>query len=187
MPANAACSCGRSGRGGNKRALQRLRRDAGYRCAKEFAEVLHIPNSTYSRYERAPEGPDCGIPLQAAWVMADKLGCSIDLVVGREDIDAPREATLDARAGKLSRSGREMLDDFLRLPRVSRCCHSCAGLEVAPRVRAGGRLGREQSRSPGWPFVHGEPVGSGCPALAIRSPLPCFPRASSGCARSPPR
>lgn len=55
-----------------------------------------------------------GIPLQAAWAMADKLGCSIDLVVGREDIDAPREATLDARADKLSRSGREMLDDFLR-------------------------------------------------------------------------
>lgn len=57
---------------------------------------------------------EMGIPLQAAWAMADKLGCSIDLVVGREDIDAPREATLDARAGKLSRSGREMLDDFLR-------------------------------------------------------------------------
>ena len=114
MPADVASSCARPSRGGGKRTLQRLRREAGYRCAKEFAEVLHIPNSTYSRYERAPEGPDCGIPLPAAWAMADKLGCSIDLVVGREDIDAPREATLDARAGKLSRSSREMLDDFLR-------------------------------------------------------------------------
>lgn len=114
MSTDVASSCARPSRGGGKRTLQRLRRDAGYRCAKEFAEVLRIPNSTYSRYERAPEGPDCGIPLSAAWAMADELGCSIDLVVGREDIDAPREATLDARAGKLSRSGREMLDDFLR-------------------------------------------------------------------------
>ena len=113
LPADVASSHVSPGRGGSKRTLQRLRRDAGYRCAKEFAEVLNIPNSTYSRYERAPEGPDCGIPLQAAWAMADKLGCSIDLVVGREDIDAPRGVTLDARVGKLSRSGREMLDDFL--------------------------------------------------------------------------
>ena len=95
-------------------SLQALRKAAGYKTAKEFAAEVGIPLATYSRYERAPEGPDCGIPLQAAWAMADKLGCSIDLVVGREDIDAPREATLDARAGKLSRSGREMLDDFLR-------------------------------------------------------------------------
>ena len=51
---------------------------------------MSILLGTYSRYERAPEGPDCGIPLPAAWAMADKLGCSIDLVVGREDIDVPR-------------------------------------------------------------------------------------------------
>jgi transcriptional regulator with XRE-family HTH domain len=97
-----------------KRTLQRLRREAGYRSAKDFAEVLHIPSSTYSRYERAIEGPECGIPMQAAWAMADELGCSIDLVVGRADIDEPETPTIDARVRKLGRSGREMLDDFLR-------------------------------------------------------------------------
>ena len=38
---------------------------------------------------------------------------------------------------------------FLALPRVSRCSRSRAGLEVAPRVRAGGRLRRERARSLG--------------------------------------
>ena len=104
----------RRGRGCSKRTLQRLRREAGYRSAKDFAEVMHIPSSTYSRYERAVEGPECGIPMQAAWAMADELGCSIDLVVGRADIDAPEVPTIDARVRKLGRSGREMLDDFLR-------------------------------------------------------------------------
>ena len=103
----------RADHGCSKRTLQRLRREAGYRTAKDFAEELHIPYSTYSRYERAGEGPESGIPLYAAWAMADKLGCSIDLVVGRADIDAPEVQTIDSRVRKLSRSGREMLDDFL--------------------------------------------------------------------------
>ena len=76
--------------------------------------MLNIPNSTYSRYERAPEGPNSGIPLPAAWAMADELGVSIDLVVGRDDIDVQRAPTLDDRVRRLSRSGREMLDDFMQ-------------------------------------------------------------------------
>ena len=55
-----------------KRTLQRLRREAGYRNAKDFAAVLGIPASTYSRYERAEEGPLCGIPLSSAWSIADE-------------------------------------------------------------------------------------------------------------------
>ena len=103
-----------TGKACGKRTLQPLRREAGYASAKEFAAVLNIPNSTYSRYERAPEGPNSGIPLPAAWAMADELGVSIDLVVGRDDIDAKRTPTLDDRVRRLSRSGREMLDDFMR-------------------------------------------------------------------------
>jgi transcriptional regulator with XRE-family HTH domain len=96
-----------------KRNLQRLRREAGYRNAKDFAEALGIPASTYSRYERAEEGPACGIPLPSAWSIADELGVSIDLVVGREDIDATHEETLDERAGALTRESRRMLLDYL--------------------------------------------------------------------------
>lgn len=96
-----------------KRTLQRLRREAGFKNAKDFAKALGIPASTYGRYERAEEGPDCGIPLTSAWAIADELGVSIDLVVGREDIDAPRPDTLDDRARRLSREGRRMLEDYL--------------------------------------------------------------------------
>ncbi|WP_297034028.1 helix-turn-helix domain-containing protein [uncultured Enorma sp.] len=97
-----------------RRTLQRLRREAGYRSAKEFAEALGIPSSTYARYERAGDGADCGIPLPAAWQIADKLGCSIDLVVGHEDIDASKFTTMQERIDSLSRSSSEMLDDYLR-------------------------------------------------------------------------
>lgn len=93
--------------------LQRLRREAGYRSAKDFAAVLGIPASTYTRYERQAEGPECAIPLSSAWQIADALGCSIDLVVGREDIDAASAPTLDDRAAALSLDGQEILRGFL--------------------------------------------------------------------------
>lgn len=96
-----------------KRTLQRLRREAGYRSAKDFAQVLSIPCSTYARYERAVEGPECGIPLPSAWQIADALGCSIDLVVGREDIDARDAAALDERVSALSPASRAALTGFL--------------------------------------------------------------------------
>lgn len=97
----------------SKRTLQRLRRAAGYRSARDFAEVLGIPASTYSRYERQPETSDTAIPISSAWAIADALGCSIDLVVGRENIDTATAPTLDDRAGQLARSDRELLDDFI--------------------------------------------------------------------------
>ena len=96
-----------------KRTLQRLRREAGYRSAKEFAEALGIPGSTYARYERAGDGADCGIPLSAAWQIADKLGCSIDLVLGREDIDAPEPEGIQPRYDALSPEGRALVDSYL--------------------------------------------------------------------------
>ncbi len=97
-----------------KRTLQRMRREAGFRSAKDFAERVGIPMSTYARYERAGDGPECGIPLPSAWAIADALGCSIDLVVGREDIDAATGNSIWDRVEALSRTGREMHDDYLR-------------------------------------------------------------------------
>ena len=98
----------------SKRTLQRLRRAAGYRSARDFAETLGIPASTYSRYERQPETKETAIPISSAWAIADALGCSIDLVVGREDIDAATAPTIDDRVSQLSRGNRELFDVFLR-------------------------------------------------------------------------
>lgn len=97
-----------------RHTLQRIRREAGFRSAKDFAERVGIPVSIYARYERSGDGPECGIPLASAWAIADVLGCSIDLVVGRGDFDTKNaEHSIQERVDTLSRSGREMLDDYL--------------------------------------------------------------------------
>ena len=43
--------------------LAELRKAAGYRSSRDFAAVLGIPATTYSRYERTLADPDSGILL----------------------------------------------------------------------------------------------------------------------------
>ena len=96
-------------------ALQDLRKSTGYKTSKEFAALMGIPATTYSRYEGAPEK----IPLKTAWALADKLGCSIDLVVGRASLEVPETGADDLRGpvqrlyDDLSPRLKESLDDYL--------------------------------------------------------------------------
>ena len=90
------------------KTLQDLRREAGYRSAKDFAAAMEIALSTYNRYESQPES----IPLKQAWAIADFLGCSIDMVVGRDPV------TVDGMRGdvqrfydSLSAEGRALMDE----------------------------------------------------------------------------
>lgn len=96
----------------DKRTLQRLRREAGFKSAKDFAAFLGIPESTYSRYEQIADGPNSRIPMKIAWVMADVFGCSIDLVVGREDIDAG-EHSIQFLYDHLSKSSQQRFDEYI--------------------------------------------------------------------------
>ena len=97
---------------GGRRTLQNLRRKAGYASARAFAERLGIPAPTYAKYERQPETPDNRIPMGAAWKIADVLGCSIDVVVGRyeEDDDASR---IQRMYDSLTPGSRQRVDEFL--------------------------------------------------------------------------
>ena len=95
-----------------KRTLQTLRRGAGYRSAKDFAERLGIPAPTYARYERQPESPDNKTPMGAAWKIADALGCSIDMVVGRIADDG-EGARVQRMYDALTPASRERLDEYL--------------------------------------------------------------------------
>lgn len=97
-----------------KTPLADLRKAAGYRSSKEFAAVLGIPATTYSRYERTLGDPDSGIPLRAAWAIADKLHCSIDAVVGRDEADDSQGRDLNAAYRTLSESGKERFDEYLQ-------------------------------------------------------------------------
>ena len=94
--------------------LAELRKAAGYRSSRDFAAVLGIPATTYSRYERTLADPESGIPLRAAWAIADKLHCSIDAVVGRDDADDSQGRDLNAAYRTLSDSGKERFDEYLQ-------------------------------------------------------------------------
>lgn len=90
-------------------SLQQMRREAGYRSARDFAVEINIPPSTYSRYERHPES----IPTYSAMPIADKLGCSVDKVLGRKTpgLDAANETA--ERILALPNMERGMLLDYL--------------------------------------------------------------------------
>ena len=97
------------------KTLVDLRRAAGYRSGKEFAAALGIPATTYSRYERGLTDPSSGIPLRAAWAIADKLNCSIDAIVGRAgDDDVATKHDLNMIYRSLSESGQTMLDEYVK-------------------------------------------------------------------------
>lgn len=95
-----------------KTALSDLRAEAGYGSAKEFAAVLGVPSSTYSRWERSAQGPASSIPMAAAWAIADKLGCTIDAVVGRDSDSEPEGRDYNAIYRSLSEGGKRILDEF---------------------------------------------------------------------------
>lgn len=90
--------------------LQELRKEAGYRTAKDFAEAIDVPPTTYARYEQTPER----IPLKQAWMIADFLDCSIDAVVGREHIDVKSmRGDIQRFHDSLSPDNKVLHEDFL--------------------------------------------------------------------------
>ena len=92
------------------RSLQELRREAGYRSAREFAEACEITQSSMTRYEKEPDN----IPVRSAWRIADVLGCSIDDVVGRESpLAADLRGDVQKRYDALPAPLRGSLDDYL--------------------------------------------------------------------------
>lgn len=92
------------------KTIQELRKEAGYRSGREFAAALGVSPSTYSRYEASPDS----IPLKQAWAMADLLGCSIDMVVGREHVEvADMRGDVQKLYDSLSENLRRRVDEYL--------------------------------------------------------------------------
>lgn len=67
-----------------KTNLQALRKRAGYRSAKSFAEHVGISVGTYTDYEQGR----ISLSLERAWEFADILNCTLDELAGREFIPA---------------------------------------------------------------------------------------------------
>lgn len=90
--------------------LQELRKAAGYKTAPEFADAQGIAPSTYSRYESSPEK----IPLATAWKLADLFGCTIDVIVGRAQVDPAKLGDdVQMRFDRLSEEGKSELVGYL--------------------------------------------------------------------------
>ena len=51
----------------------------------EIADLLHISQATYSRYETG----DLDIPHSALQILADYYGTSVDYLLGRTDVKKP--------------------------------------------------------------------------------------------------
>lgn len=63
-----------------KTNLQNIRKNAGYRSARAFAEHIGMPVATYTDYEQGRRS----FTLEKAWEFADELHCTLDELAGRE-------------------------------------------------------------------------------------------------------
>ena len=80
-----------------------MRKEAGYRSAKEFAEKMGMSVGTYTDYEQGRRK----FTLEKAWEFADVLGCTLDDLAGR-DFPQSGEASLDLVRAKLQSAFDEL-------------------------------------------------------------------------------
>ena len=64
---------------GFKSNLQAMRRRAGFRSAREFAEFAGVNTKTYTNHEQG----HAAMSLLQAWEYADILDCTLDELAGR--------------------------------------------------------------------------------------------------------
>ena len=64
----------------SKPGLQKMRKAAGWKSARAFAEHIGMPVDTYTQYEQGKRTMN----IEVAWDLADYLGCTIDQIAGRE-------------------------------------------------------------------------------------------------------
>ena len=73
-----------------KYKLQEMRKRAGFKSAKAFADYIGMKRDTYTNYEQERRP----ITLELAWEFADILNCTLDELAGR-DFHPPGEVVSD--------------------------------------------------------------------------------------------
>lgn len=86
-----------------KSNLQALRKRAGFRSAKAFAEYAGVNIKTYTNHEQG----DAAMSLLQAWEYADLLDCTLDELAGRRVPDQPSMSTDEQRVLDVYRSASE--------------------------------------------------------------------------------
>lgn len=88
--------------------LQEMRKRAGYKSARAFAERMGMSVSTYTNYEQGVRA----LSLEQAWEFADVLDCTLDELAGR-DFQPPGEtiAYEDSRQERMNSAFEELGDE----------------------------------------------------------------------------
>ena len=90
-----------------KTRLQEVRKKAGFKSARAFAEHIGMPVATYTDYEQGRRS----FTLEKAWEFADALECSLDELAGREMTPEMRRNSREAQA---LLDAREVLEQAIR-------------------------------------------------------------------------
>lgn len=89
--------------------LQKVRKKAGFKSAKAFAEHMGLNPNTYTDYEQGR----IDFTLEKAWEFADALNCTLDELAGRESpparIDDPLKRQVVDAYDSMTQAGRESL------------------------------------------------------------------------------
>lgn len=96
-----------------KTQLQFIRRRAGFRSAKAFAEHIGMSVGTYTQYEQGQRS----LSLEKAWEFADALDCSLDDLAGRKrprKFGDPMQEALNASYENMNERGKETLTAVAR-------------------------------------------------------------------------
>ena len=101
-----------------KTNLQAMRKKAGFRSAKAFAEHMGINAGTYTNYEQGVRP----LTLELAWEFADELHCTLDELAGRDfrasshdDYADALQTELNECYVKMNESARSTLVGCLKL------------------------------------------------------------------------
>lgn len=99
--------------------LKRLRREAGFKSARAFAEHAGMSVSAYTSYEQGRSNMN----LLVAAKIADLLGCTLDEMAGRDvPLDpiplTPDDVALVERYRSLDDRGRESVDSMIETQRA---------------------------------------------------------------------
>ena len=89
--------------------LKKVRKKAGFKSAKAFAEHMGLNPNTYTDYEQGRRQ----FTLEKAWEFADALNCTLDELAGRESppvrIDDPLKRQVVDAYDSMTQAGRESL------------------------------------------------------------------------------
>jgi DNA-binding XRE family transcriptional regulator len=98
---------------GFKSNLQAMRRRAGFRSAREFAEFAGVNTKTYTNHEQG----HAAMSLLQAWEYADILDCTLDELAGRRVPEMPSVTQEELRMVEVYRDAsptdRDMVDTVI--------------------------------------------------------------------------